>query len=150
MPEFISIQVPVERVQEVYELLGRPPARPSVLHAFTEDGHTAGWTPALLDRMFVESSSSMRRILVAIAQQSPGWVTTADIAEASELTTRQVASALGPFEKRVRGRYGMALWPFEAREFVDAGVFKYSMPTGTAAQIGALAEREAIREKGER
>jgi hypothetical protein len=66
-------------------------------------------------------------------------VTTADIATASGLTARQVVASLGPFKKRVRGRYGMNRWPFEAREFVDAAVFKYSMSPDTAARILELA-----------
>jgi hypothetical protein len=140
MPDFVSVQVPVERVQEVYELLGRQPARPSVMHSVAEDGYPAGWSKALVDRMFIESSDAMRRILLAIAQRSPGFVPTADIAAASGLTVRQVVASLGPFEKRVRGRYGMALWPFEAREFVDAGIFKYSMSPLTASRIVELTQ----------
>jgi hypothetical protein len=35
----------------------------------------------------------------------------------------------------------MNRWPFEAREFVDAGLFKYSMSEGTAEGILALMER---------
>jgi len=135
VPEFVSVQVPVERVQEVYELLGRPPARPSVAHHVTEEGYPAGWSQHTLDRMFFESSDAMRRILLAIAGQAPRWVTTADIAASSELTVRQVVASFGPFEKRVRGRYGMSLWPFEAREFVDEGIFKYSMSPQTADRI---------------
>ncbi|MHB1342559.1 MAG: hypothetical protein ACYCX5_12490 [Coriobacteriia bacterium] len=55
------------------------------------------------------------------------------------MTTRQVIASLGPFEKRVRGRYGMGQWPFAAREFVDAGIFKYSMSPEVARQILDLA-----------
>jgi hypothetical protein len=146
MPEFVSVQVPVERVQEVYELLGRQPARPSVIHYVTEEGHPAGWSQVLIDRMFIESSEAMRRILVAIAQRSPGFITTAEIGTASDLTVRQVVASLGPFEKRVRGRYGMALWPFETREFVDAGVFKYSMSPATASRIITLMAEAEERE----
>jgi hypothetical protein len=138
MPEFVSVQVPVERVQEVYELLGRQPSRASVVHYVTEEGHPAGWNQALIDRMFVESSDAMQRILVAIAQRSPGFVTSAEIGAAAGMTVRQVVASLGPFGKRIRGRYGMALWPFETRDFVDAGVIKYSMPTETARRIITL------------
>lgn len=140
MPEFVSVPVPVERVQEVYELLARQPARVSRGRSATEDGYAEGWSQALIDRMFVESSDAMRRILNAIAQKSPGWVTTGEIAEASGLTSRQVVAALGPFEKRVRGRYGMSHWPFESREFVDAGILKYSMTPETATRITELTE----------
>lgn len=140
MPEFVSVPVPVERVHEVYELLARRPAKPSLQRPVSEDGYAEGWNQAAIDRMFVESSDAMRRILSAIAGRSPGWITTAEIAEASGLTSRQVVAALGPFEKRVRGRYGMSHWPFASREFVDVGILKYSMTPETAARITELSE----------
>lgn len=135
MSEFVSVPVPVDRVWEVYELLARRPSRRTSGHRSTENGDGEVWSQPLIDRMFVESSEAMRRILSAIAQASPGWVTTMEIAATSGLTARQVVASLGPFEKRVRGRYGMNRWPFEAREFVDAAVFKYSMSSETAARI---------------
>ena len=135
MRDYVSVPVPVERVQEVYELLARDPARSSVDHQSSEDVYPHGWSGALIDRMFVESSSAMRAILTAIAQHSPGWVTTGDIAGTSGLTARQVIASLGPFEKRCRGRYGMSQWPFAAREFVDEGILKYSMSQERASWI---------------
>jgi hypothetical protein len=141
MPEFVSVQVPVDRVQEVYELLGRKPTRPSFVHRLADDGHPEGWNEALIDRMFIESSNAMRNILGVLADKSPTFVSTAQIATAAGLTVRQVVASLGPFEKRVRGRYGMALWPFEARDFVDAGIVKYSMSPKTAARILVLIEQ---------
>ena len=135
MPDFVSVPVPSDRVQEVYALLAREPVRPSADRTAREDGRDDGWNHTLIERMFVESSSAMRRILAAVAQQSPGWVTTGQIAIASGLTVRQVIASLGPFEKRVRGRYGMSEWPFAARQFVDEGIFKYSMSPETATWI---------------
>jgi hypothetical protein len=146
MPEFVSVQVPVERVQEVYELLGRKPVGPHSVHQLAENGHPSGWSEALIDRMFIESSSAMRTILGVLADESPAFVTTAQIATAAGLTVRQVVASFGPFEKRVRGRYGMALWPFEAREFVDAGVTKYSMSPATASRIRVLMDEVAQHE----
>lgn len=139
MNEFVSVPVPVERVQEVYELLARQPRRRPSIHQVTEDGYSEGWNRAAVDRMFLESSEPMRRILAAIAKASPEWVTTKDIAEASGLTARQVVASFGPFEKRVRGRYAMSTWPFEAREFVDVGSYKYAMSSVTADVVNALA-----------
>ncbi|MGB4593980.1 MAG: hypothetical protein WBI63_09440 [Coriobacteriia bacterium] len=139
MPDLVNVPVPVERLQEVYAVLARDPAKPLVSHEVLESGYPAGWSKALIDRMFVESSSAMRRILTAIARRSPSWVTTGDIADASGLTNRQVIASLGPFEKRVRGRYGMSHWPFAAREFVDAGILKYSMSSEVAKQVLELA-----------
>lgn len=77
MLEFVSVPVPVERVHEVYELLARRPTGPSASPRISDEGYPAGWTQDLIDRMFVESSSAMRRILLAIARKSPGWTTTA-------------------------------------------------------------------------
>lgn len=139
MPDLVNVPVPVDRLQEVYALLARDPAKPSVTHQVLEEGYPAGWSKALMDRMFIESSSAMRRILTAIAERSPNWVTTSDIAEASGLTTQQVIASLGPFEKRVSGRYGMSGWPFTAREFVDAGILKYSMSPEVAKRLIELA-----------
>jgi len=110
-------------------------------------GQSEVWTASLLDRMFTESSSAMRRILLAIAEVSPRWVTTKDIAATSGLTSRQVVASLGPFEKRVRGRYAMRSWPFEARQFVDLGIFKYSMSPETADRIITLTSHVRQREQ---
>jgi hypothetical protein len=147
MTEFVSIPVPADRVQEVYELLARQPARPSSGPPVTQEGYPEGWNKAMIDRMFVESSGAMRRILYSIAERSPSWVTTAEIGAASDLTARQVIASLGPFQKRVRGRYGIERWPFEAREFVDAGITKYSMPEGIADEITALMRRAEEQER---
>jgi len=134
MTEMVSIPVPVDRLQEVYEVLARRPAEPSLVPE-GEEGYPNGWTRTLVDRMFVESSSAIRRILSSVARKSPGWITTGQIADASELTARQVVASFGPFEKRVRGRYGMGEWPFAARQFVDEGILKYSMSPAVAARI---------------
>ncbi|MHB1018451.1 MAG: hypothetical protein ACYC2X_11280 [Coriobacteriia bacterium] len=149
MPEFVSVPVPVDRVQEVYELLSREPFRPSAERPVIGNGHSEVWTPSMIDRMFIESSSAMRSILHAIAEGSPGWVTIKDISLVSGLTARQVAASLGPFEKRVRGRYAMSTWPFEARHFVDAGIFKYSMSPETADRVITLAADVRRQEGGE-
>lgn len=146
MSEFVSVPVPAERVQEVYALLARQPLRATAAQHVSEDGYPDGWDRALIERMFIESSSAMRRILAAIAYRSPGWITTGEIADAASLTARQVVASLGPFEKRIRGRYGMGRWPFDAREFVDAGIFKYSMSPEVASQITGLVAKVEERE----
>jgi hypothetical protein len=146
MQDFVSVPVPVERVQEVYELLARQPSRLAHSQLVTQEGYPEGWSQGLLDRMFLESSSAMRRILNAIAKRPDKWVTTRDIAEASGLTARQVVASFGPFGKRIRGRYGMSRWPFETREFVDAGVFKYCMASEPSSRIGVLVAEANLHE----
>ncbi|PKQ21337.1 MAG: hypothetical protein CVT66_00645 [Actinobacteria bacterium HGW-Actinobacteria-6] len=149
MPEFVSVPVPADRVKEVYELLSREPFRPLTARPAVGVGNSEVWTEPLIDRMFIESSSAMRRILLAIAEESPRWVTTNHIGIASGLTVRQVVASLGPFEKRVRGRYAMSSWPFEARQFVDAGIFKYSMSPETAERIVTLTAQVRQHEGGD-
>jgi len=146
VPEYVSVPVPVHRVQEVYELLARQRVRPTEGHQAGEEGYADGWSRALVDRMFLESSEAMRRILLALAQEPASWVTTKQIASACGLTPRQVVASFGPFEKRIRGRYGMGRWPFEAREFVDAGIFKYCMSPTTAERITELTVSAAVHE----
>jgi hypothetical protein len=138
MDGFVMIPVPIDRVQEVYRLLAGQPSALAAGPQPTENGYPDGWSQAMVERMFIESSNAMRSILLAIAEGSPKWVTTGEIGEASGLTARQVIASLGPFGKRIRGRYGMRQWPFETREFVDAGVIKYSMSQGTAKGIITL------------
>jgi len=144
VPEFVSVPVPVDRVHEVYELLARQ-ATPSAVAS--REGHPVEWDQDLIDRMFVESSGAMRRILVAIAQNAPGWSTTEEVARAAGLTVRQAVASLGPFEKRIRGRYRMNRWPFAAREFVDAGIVKYSMATEISERILELSAQVEQHEK---
>lgn len=146
MPEFVNVPVPAERVLEVYALLAR---HAPTAAAATGEGFPEGWSQELLDRMFVESSGAMRRILVAIAQAAPGWATTEEVAHAAGLTVRQAVASLGPFEKRVRGRYRMHRWPFAAREFVDRGIVKYSMSVQTAERILELETQLEEHEKGQ-
>ena len=146
MPEMVHVPVPVDRLQEVYEVLARKPVGSSAT-GVSEGGHPNGWSHELIDRMFIESSSAMRRILWVLAHKSPGWVTTSEIAEASGLTARQVVASLGPFEKRCRGRYGMSERPFAAREFVDEGILKYSMSPAVATRTLELAEQAETDEK---
>jgi hypothetical protein len=148
MTELVLVPVPVGRVQEVYELLAREPAGLVSAHHVSDDGYPLGWSEALIDRMFVESSRAVRGILTAIAQRSPDWVTTGEIAAASGLTARQVVASLGPLKKRVRGRYGMKHWPFASREFVDAGILKYSMSPIAADRILELNVQLEQHEKG--
>ena len=94
MPEVVHVPVPVDRLQEVYELLARRSAA-SAAGGVSEVGYPSGWSQALIDRMFIESSRAMRSILGALARRSPSWVTTNEIAEASGLTARQVVASFG-------------------------------------------------------
>ncbi|MDZ4168641.1 MAG: hypothetical protein U1E26_03150 [Coriobacteriia bacterium] len=146
MPDMVHVPVPVDRLQEVYEVLARRPVGTQAM-VVSEDGYPSGWNQELIDRMFIESSSAMRRILSALAQRAPSWVTTGAIADASALTARQVVASLGPFEKRCRGRYGMSVRPFAAREFVDEGILKYSMSPAVASRTLELAAKAEADEK---
>lgn len=143
MTEFVSVPVPVDRVQEVYELLARPKVAVNNPHwtapQSSDDENpyadTSEWPDKLLDRLVEESSPVMRGILGVMADRSPEWVTTADIAKETELQPRQVVAALGPFFKRVRGRYSKENPPFGSREFSADGLYRFSMPRENAMRV---------------
>lgn len=157
MTEFVSVPVPVDRVQEVYELLARPKAAVNNPHwTAPQSGDdespyadTPEWPDELLDRLVEESSPVMRGILGVMADCSPKWVSTQDIATETELEPRQVVAALGPFFKRVRGRYAKENPPFDAREFPSDGLYRYSMPRENSlrvlARLHALSDDESGR-----
>ena len=94
MPDMVHVPVPVDGLQEVYEVLARRPAAPSAVHV-TDDGYPYGWSRELFDRMFVESSSAMRRVHHGRGFHVLRWVNTVEIADASGLTARQMVARSG-------------------------------------------------------
>jgi hypothetical protein len=145
MPEFVNIPVPVDRVQDVYELLARKKTsfnNPDWKGPNADDGV---WSDAQLNRLCVESSPKTRSILGAIAGFGDHWLSTDQIGSEAKLDSTQVVALLGPLFKRVRGRYGMENPPFESRKYTEGG-YRYSMPETYAHRVreilGALAQEE--------
>ena len=113
MSTFVQIAVPAERVLDVYAyLLGKSP-----------DG--GAWTPALLERMYLESPQPMQQILVTLAKRVGVVHTAEELAEGIGRSRAQLAGVLGAYGRRVKNRYGMETWPFETIFDHGAGMYSY-------------------------
>jgi len=118
--DFVNVPVPAERVQEVYSLLAQQPAggssRPSV------GGADAGWTEALVVRMFKESADPMQHMLRMLADADGAEVSTNEIAAKLDLPkgAASVAGMAGAIGRRVNSRYSMDGLPWTSRwRYVD-------------------------------
>lgn len=139
--EFISIPVPVDRVQEVYEVLGRPKAtaQVSVPQAVaTPDGPL---DTALIERTYRESPPAMKRVLDYLASKPGKTSHMTEVAKAIGYTPNQTGGALGAFGRRWKNRYhgGQDVqWPFEAVWDHDRHMMRYSMDSETAEIIKGI------------
>jgi hypothetical protein len=135
--EFVMMPVPVDRVQEVYELL----ARPSVADGTgTADGASViplPWSDEFLRRAYKESSAAMKSVLDTLASRPGETVSVADLAVATGLDRRKVPGVLGAFGRRWSHRYdqGEANLPFKSYRSVAAGMTVYEMDEAVAAAL---------------
>lgn len=173
MTEFVNVPVPVDRVQEVYQLLARRTAhegpRSSTAayenlrdndslddpgdycpegDSYAEQGE---WTNKMLDVMVAESSARMKKILGVLGDCAPVQMSASAIAEEAGLNSaREVVAAMGPFAKRVYGRYGMKTLPFDSQRCGEERFFTFSMTPDigyrVAQQVFGVKESEG-REK---
>jgi hypothetical protein len=132
MPGFVQIAVPEDRVLDVYAfLLGK-------------DQNGATWTPALLERMYLESPMPMQQFLVTLAKRAGTVHTAEEMAEAIGRSRSQLAGVLGAYGRRVKNRYGMEHWPFETIYDHAAGMYSYVIAADDAAktllEVAGLAE----------
>lgn len=137
--EFISIPVPRDRVQEVYELLARPKS-PS-------DGEPAGPVASVLpiaadsatvERAYRESPPAMRLVFEYLASKPGVKIPMTELASNIARHPHQVAGVLGAFGRRWKGRYHGGKntpWPFEARWSFEQNLMIYSMPADVAKII---------------
>lgn len=156
---FVSVPVPVNRLDEVYALLGRQP-RPDA-GARSPDGSTNGavwqpegdsddddvhpWTEATLRRMYNDSTGNMRDALDYMAARGGQEVTTNELATALDLPkgAASVAGMIGAFARRCWNRYERYLpweswWqPIAADEGRTETVFV--MPAEVASVLRGLA-----------
>jgi hypothetical protein len=149
--EFVMIPVPVDRVQEVYEVLGRP-KQTSPLTAATEtpkapNGYVNGtisWPEDLLRRCYRESPPVMTVVFEHLATNAGREVTSAELAEAvgtgigePGYERAQLAGVLGAFGRRWKNRYERGgrhdgAWPFRAEWSAEHEMFVYEMNTDVA------------------
>jgi hypothetical protein len=135
--EFVMMPVPVDRVQEVYELLARPSA---AIGAGTADGVSVmplPWSDEFLRRAYKESSAAMKAVLDTLASRPGETVSVVDLAAATGLDRGKVPGVLGAFGRRWNHRYeqGEANLPFKSYRSVAAGMTVYEMDEVVAAAL---------------
>lgn len=136
--EYISIPIPVERVQEVYELLARRTGTPAPI------GPAPGpddFDAQLLARAYRESPDAMRKVFDYLADHAPRDVPMTELAKAVGYHPHQMAGALGAFGRRWKNRYHRGVntkWPFNAVWDFSANMVIYSMPAEAASVIKAI------------
>jgi len=137
-PEYVSLPVPVDRVQEVYELLARPSGAGAV------DGVSATsvpWSEELLQRAYDESSEAMRAVLETLASRPGETIPVTELTEGAGLERGQLPGVLGAFGRRWKNRYrqGEANLPFKSYRSIAAGMTVYEMDAAVAAVLTRVA-----------
>jgi hypothetical protein len=99
------------------------------------DALGAVWSDDLVIRCYRESPPAMLAFMDLLAENPDRTMTSADIAGGIGRTSAQFAGVLGAFGRRVRNRYSMSTWPFEAQWSDPAGMMMYRMTLDTARTI---------------
>jgi hypothetical protein len=108
--EFVSVPVPVERVQEVYQLLGQAAKASSTRPAYDEELQ-------LVERVTKESPPTIRRVLGLLASRPDEAIRFAAIAEELGVHPYMLRADMAQFTARWNDVYGQRgkRWFFEAR-----------------------------------
>ncbi len=122
---FVSVQVPEERVLEVYGLLANEDSRGPAAGTDEDSVSEMDWPEDVVLRAARESAEPMRELLRVLLEAGDDGVTTVEIAEELDLArgAASVAGMLGAFGRRCANRYKMTkpLWSDEWEELDDGG-----------------------------
>jgi hypothetical protein len=146
--EYVSIPVPLDRVQEVYELLARAAGSGSTPGS-TATGSGPGngldkWPDELLLRAYRESPPAMKVVFDYLIAHEGQTVTTADLCAAiakrldrPQYKRGQLAGVFGAFGRRWKNRYrgggrSNGQWPFHAEWSAEHGMLICRMSSSVA------------------
>jgi len=101
------------------------------------------WDDALITRCYLESPPPMQAFMMHMATNPDRTFTSKQMASAIDRTGQQLAGVLGAFGRRVKNRYSMRSWPFDAQWSDDAGHMFYRMPADVSAVVIAAAEHQS-------
>ena len=134
-PEYIQVPVPIDRVQEVYELLARPRVSADSPAADAIAGRPQPWSDELLVHAYEDSPEAMKKLLDTLAERHDQTVTMDELAGVLGLERGQVAGVLGAFSRRWKNRYrqGDGNLPYKAFTLSSAGMRAFSMSGPVAA-----------------
>ena len=138
--EFLTIPVPIDRVQEVYELLGRPKGATTSAPSSPPSPIAEATDAAVVARAYRESPPAMKKIFDHLAENAEHVVMGNDLAAAIGYHPHQMAGALGAFGRRWKNRYHggeNTKWPFASWWDFDVNTMAYKMSAETAEVIKA-------------
>jgi hypothetical protein len=128
---YVSVPVPEERVQEVYELLASPPVTPAT------PTDNSGFSSVEIHRMWKESGARMQAVLAQLADHPDEEFTAVEMTKILGVTTDQFRGVMGAFGHRVKARYGWTNWPFNRRWDDQQSTAVYLMSSKVAAVMNA-------------
>ncbi len=141
--EFVSITVPVDRVDEVYSLLARSPAKAGRPEVAEDDD-------SVVSRAYRQTSDTMRRFLDVLARKPGQFVTGGEMERSLGLTQAQFRGHLGGFTRLWYGPLKQpegSTWFFEASPRGQGGTYEYRATDEVAAQIQSAKEEYEKRER---
>lgn len=145
--DLVEILVPRSLVMEIYRFIAEKSGPTPTKAQRGDTGVTAtvlssNWDAALLKRMYDDSDKNMRSILDYLIARPGQTVTASDLVHVlaqtrddKKATSQTLAGTLGAFGRRVRSRYKMDRWPFDAKWVNDDGQYHYRMSEEVASQL---------------
>ncbi len=130
------VPIPIERLQEVFTLLGQAPGVPNPAAtlvstpvatpgAVADDEYTSeSWGDIPLRTLYVQSNEQQRKCLDFLAAHPDGAVTSRQMAEALKLDkgAKSLSGIFGGMAKRALNRHGEYSLPWEQfGRFIDEG-----------------------------
>lgn len=142
MDSFINIPVPIDRVDEVYAVLGKPRAatRAPVAQPEAPDAKPAAPAAAVAEdvivRAYRESPPGMKAVFDCLADRPEQEVPMKELAAGIDREPKQVSGVLGAFGRRWKNRYHQTGgWPFASWWDWDESQMHYRMSADVAAVI---------------
>jgi hypothetical protein len=111
MENVVMVPVPLNRLTEVYRLLGSPSAA-GVLAVDTE---ADAWTEEMVARAYRESAERMRKVFDTLMADPDRRFSASELAKILGISQSQIRGVLGAFGNRVKSRYKLATWPIDSR-----------------------------------
>jgi hypothetical protein len=125
-----------EHLNQAGSAVAKPPATGNGQPAPQTDREVPELSGELLERMFIESKDTHRRLLKLLAAHPDKWMSYEEVSRLMGFhNPRQLPGTLGAFSRRSQHRYG-GLWPFDWRQ--AAGQWELCMKQGRADVIRDL------------
>lgn len=131
--QFIEIPVPVDRVDEVYQLLARTPK-----HYADAGRPAAALDGSVVVRAYRHTSNTMRQFMDLLGENPGVFITGPDMERRLGLTSAQFRGHLGGFTRLLYGPLNQPVgssWFFDAEPRGQGGTVEYRATDHVAAEI---------------